>query len=204
MEATAYDHIISLDISFPVWDRCFTVAPLVVVGTKEGDHYDLAPKHMVTPLGWDNYFGFVCTPSHSTYHNVKQEKAFTVSFPWPDQTVMASLTATPRRDGEGADNKPVLKELPRLTAHIIDGVFLRDSYLLLECKLIKIVDGFGINSLIAGQIVAAYVHENALRASENEDQELLYHAPLLAYLNPGRFAAIKETYSFPFPADFKK
>ena len=65
------DNIISLDVNLPIWERVFTVAPLVVIGTKENGGYDLAPKHMATPMGFGNYFGFVCTPKHGTYHNVK-------------------------------------------------------------------------------------------------------------------------------------
>jgi hypothetical protein len=104
------DKWVSLDISQPIWGRVFTVAPLVVIGTKEGEEYDLAPKHMVTPLGHDNFFGFVCTPKHATYHNAKKEKAFTVSFVTPKQVVLASLTATPRCDD--FDGVPVVKHIP--------------------------------------------------------------------------------------------
>lgn len=204
MQHPSPEDLVSLDTDRPIWDRFFTVAPLVVIGTREGDGYDLAPKHMASPLGWDNYFGFVCTPQHRTYWNVKEEKAFTVSFPQPDQTVITSLTATPRCGDTPRGSKPVLQALPTLPAEVIDGIFLQHSYLFLECELVKIVDGFGKNSLIAGQIVAARISETVLRTSEQSDQELLYQHPLLAYLNPGRFATIRESYAFPFPANFEK
>ena len=59
--------LIELDTSVPVWEQFFTVAPLVLVGTTDPDGaLDMAPKHMVTPMGWQNYFGFVCTPAHGT------------------------------------------------------------------------------------------------------------------------------------------
>ena len=64
----------TLDVSKPIWEKIFIVAPLVVIGTKEGDGYDLAPKHMATPIGFENYFGFVCTPEHSTYVNAKKKQ----------------------------------------------------------------------------------------------------------------------------------
>jgi len=74
-----HGQVVSLDVTAPIWERFFTVAPLVVVGTREEDgSYDLAPKHMATPMGWQNYIGFVCTPRHRTYHNVRRERAFTV------------------------------------------------------------------------------------------------------------------------------
>lgn len=195
-------NLITLDTERPIWERFFTVAPLVVVGTREGNDYDLAPKHMVAPLGWQNYFGFVCTPRHSTYHNAKHTGAFTVSFPRPSQVVLASLSAAPRRDKPG--HKPVLEPLPTIPAEVVDGVFLADSYLFLECEVEGIVEGFGANSLITGRIVAAHVQEEALRYSEVSDQALLKKVPLLVYVSPGRYAVVEETFDFPFPADFQK
>jgi hypothetical protein len=62
------ERIHTLDKDQPIWDRFFTVAPLVLIGSKDEDgEFNLAPKHMVTPLGWANYIGFVCTPPHRTY-----------------------------------------------------------------------------------------------------------------------------------------
>lgn len=189
--------LVQLDTSHPIWDRFFTVAPLVVVGTREPDgQYDLAPKHMATPLSWQNYFGFVCTPMHGTYHNAKREGAFTVTFPRPGQIVETSLTATPRCDDR---SKPLLRALPTRRSGVVDGVFLEEGYLFLECELDRIVDGFGENSLIAGRIVAAEVDETSLRMADRDDGDLLAGAPLLAYLAPGRYAKIDRSLSFPFP-----
>ena len=195
------ENIITIDTEVPIWERFYTVAPLTVIGTKEGKGYDLAPKHMVTPLGWDNYFGFVCTPRHGTYHNVKEHGVFTVSYTRPNQLILASLAATPRC-GKGGE-KPVIEALPTFSATKIDGVFITDAYLFLECQLEKIIDGFGINSLITGKIIAAHVHKDALRESEVDDEQLIFNAPLMAYLYPGRFASIQATRAFPFPANFK-
>ncbi len=194
--------LVTLDTAAPIWDRFFMVFPLVVVGTREEDGtYDLAPKHMAMPMGWDNTFGFVCTPRHGTYHNAKREGVFTVSFPRPSQVVVASLTASPRCEDA---SKPTLKALPTFKAETVDGVFLEDGYVYFECKLDRIIDGFGVNSLIVGTIVAAHLDEDAARMSDEDDGDLIHQAPLLAYLAPGRFANIKETYAFPFPADFKR
>ena len=202
MLKSAPDELVSLDLSLPIWSRFFSVAPLIVVGTKEADgNYDLAPKHMAMPLGWDNYFGFVCTPSHRTYQNIVREQAFTVSFPRPDRVILTSLGATPRCED---DSKPTLTVLPTFPASVIDSVFFKDAYLFLECKLDRIVDGFGENSLIAGQIVAAYVQPQALRVADRDDRDLLIQAPLLAYLPPGRYAKIEQSFSFPFPQGFQQ
>ncbi len=194
--------LITLDTEQPIWNRFFTVAPLIAVGTREGEGYDMAPKHMATPMGQDNYFGFVCTPRHSTYHNIAREGFFTVSFPKPNQVVLASLAASPRI-GESGNEKPILEGLPLQPAPQLDAPFLKDGYLYFECEHFKTIDGFGDNSLITGRIIGAYVDEGYLRTSDQDEQELLYRSPLLAYLAHGRFAAIRESLAFPFPKDFK-
>ncbi len=202
MDTTDSPDLVKLDTSRPIWDQFFSVAPLVVVGTKEDERYNLAPKHMAFPLGWDNYFAFVCTPRHETYHSVLKTGEFTVSYPRPTQVVLASLTAEPREDLD--EPKPMLSVMPTFPASEVDGVFLEDGYLFLECRLDKVLDGFSLNSLIVGRIVAARVHPDAMRSVDRDDQDVIYHSPLLAYLNPGRYATVKESYAFPFPADFKR
>jgi flavin reductase (DIM6/NTAB) family NADH-FMN oxidoreductase RutF len=202
MPESARADCVELDVDQPIWDRVFTVAPLIVVGTREPDGtYDLAPKHMATPLSWDNFFGFVCTPSHGTYKNIVREKAFTVSFPNPDQILLTSLAASPRCDD---DTKSALVAVPTVPATRVDGVLLENAYLFLECELDRIIDGFGSNSLIAGRIVAARVSAAALRGDDRDDQELLLNAPLLAYLPPARYVAIDRSNSFPFPSGMRK
>jgi flavin reductase (DIM6/NTAB) family NADH-FMN oxidoreductase RutF len=194
--------LVELDVNEPIWDRFFWVAPLVLVGTREtGGSHDLAPKHMAIPMGWQNYFGFVCTPRHHTYSNVKRDGVFTVSYPRPSQLVLTSLAASPRC---GEEDKPALSVLPVFPASVVDGVLVDGAYLFLECELDRIVDGFGINSLIVGRIVAARVARDAERMDELEDQALVHDSPLLAYLHPGRFTTVEQSLSFPFPAGMKK
>ncbi len=197
------DGIVELDTNQPIWDYFYTIAPLVVIGTKEDDHYNLAPKHMVTPLGLQNYFGFVCTPKHSTYHNVKFYKSFTVSFPKPDQIVLTSLASLPRCEEEGWE-KNIIEQIPTFSAKKVDALFVENSYLYLECELQKIVDDFGTYSLIAGKVVAAYLDEDFLRDAEKDEQKMIYDSPMLAFLAHGRFAEVKNTYGFPYPKNFKK
>lgn len=201
-EKTDGEQVVPLSLTTPVWDRVFTVAPLVLIGTREADGaYNLAPKHLVTPLSWTNYFGFVCTPQHVTYHNIKREGVFTVSYPRPTQTVLASLTASPREDD---GSKPGISALPTWPARQIDGLFIEDATLFLECELDRIIDGFDINSLIAGRIVAAYAASDSVRQEDLDDNDLLAQAPLLAYVNWGRFARIDESFAFPFMSKFKR
>jgi len=201
-DPSSSQELIELDVSQAIWERFFWVAPLVLVGTKEADGgYDLAPKHMATPVGWEDYYGFVCTPRHRTYSNIRREQAFTVSFPRPSQLVLTSLAASPRC---GDESKPALSALPVFPANAVDGVLLEGGYLFLECALDRIIDGFGVNSLIIGRIVAARVAADALRVHEASDQALVHNSPILAYLHPGRFATIGESLTFPFPAGMRK
>ena len=65
----------SLDVNEPIWERFFTLAPIVLVGTQEPDGKpDIAPKHLAIPMSWDNYFGFDCTPTNETYTNVQRSR----------------------------------------------------------------------------------------------------------------------------------
>lgn len=192
----------TLDVARPIWDQLFLVAPLVLVGTREangGD--DLAPKHMVTPLGWQNYVGFVCTPRHGTYQNIKRDGVFALTYPKPAQWLETSLTASPRCED---NRKPQLELVHRYRSSTVDCPVVADGYLYLECELDRFVDGFGVNSLIVGQIVAASIDPAYLRAEDRDDQDLINNAPLLAYVSPGRFATIRETLAFPLPKGMKK
>lgn len=194
--------LVELDMNQPIWDRFFWVAPLVLVGTIEPDgSHDLAPKHMAMPMGWENYFGFVCTPRHHTYSNIQRDGAFTVSYPRPEQLVLASLAASPRFT---QNEKPAMKALPVFPSTTVNGVLLSGAYMFLECELDRFVDGFGVNSLIIGRVVAARVAEDSERIDEVDDQSLVHDAPVLAYLHPGRFASISDSLSFPFPSGMKK
>lgn len=203
MENIKSDNLVKLNIANSFWDQVFTVAPLIVVGTKEGTDYDLAPKHMATPIGQSNYYAFVCTPNHSTYHNVKKTREFSVSFPIPDKIVLTSLSASPRCEDLNY-KKSIVDILPTEKCESIDSVFFKDSYLFLECELVKIIDGFDNYSIIAGKIKEAFVNKDYIKVFDKEEYSQIYNNPLLAYIAYGRFARINETFSFPFPKGFKK
>jgi flavin reductase (DIM6/NTAB) family NADH-FMN oxidoreductase RutF len=201
MSTDHYADLESLDLGHSVWERIYTVAPLVLVGSKDPDGSpDLAPKHMAFPLGWDNYFAFVCAPNHATYSNIARTGEFTVSYPRPTDILNASLTAAPRCE----DTKPAVGVLETFDAREVDCVFVANSYCYLECRHMQTIDGFGRNSLIIGKIIAAHVDRKALRSTDRDDAELMMEAPQLAYLYPGRFAVIDETQAFPFPAGMKR
>lgn len=194
--------MISLELEYPLWEQVYTIAPLVLVGTREPDgSYDLAPKHMAMPMSWENHYGFVCSPSHATYVNAKRQGCFTVSFPRPDQIVITSLAAAPRYDD---DQKHSLQAIPTVAATRIDGALVADAYLHLECELDRVIDDLGPNSVIIGRVVAASVAEDSARDQDRDPQEMIAHSPMLAYLHPGRFAEITETHAFPYHVGFKR
>jgi len=203
MERIKEQDFAQLNVKQSLLDQVFTVAPLVIVGTREGEKYDLAPKHMVTPLGFGPYFGFVCTPRHNTFHNIVATGEFTVSFPKPDQLVFTSLSATPRNDS-CSKSDVVLDALPVAKALNMDVPVIEGAYLYLECRSIKILDGFDDYAIITGEVVAAYADEDYALGSERDEQDQLQENPLLVYVAPGRFARISQTFNFPFPKDFKR
>jgi flavin reductase (DIM6/NTAB) family NADH-FMN oxidoreductase RutF len=196
------DRLISLATDRPIWDRFFGVFALVIVGSKEENgRYNLAPKHLAMPLGWENHYCFVCSPAHTTYHNVRQHGAFTVSYPRLSESLLASLAAAPRCEDQ---SKPSMLVLPTFPARQVDGILVRGCYLFLECTLRSVLDGFGPNSLIIGDVIAAAAREDALRAEDRDEADQIFQYPLLAYLNPGRLAEIRQSRAFPFPKGFSR
>lgn len=187
-----------------LWSRAFLVHSLVIIGSKEEDGgYNLAPKHLALPLGFRRYFGFMGTPRKSTYRNVEREKVFTVSYPRPEQVIISSFTASQREED---DSKPVIEQVATEEARQIDGRFLKDAYLQLECRLTGVYGKFDEWEMVAGEIVAAYAHKDTLRTNgdDMDDDRLIQDSPLLAYLYPNRFSIVKESHTFPFPKDFSR
>lgn len=202
-EKDPFKDFISLNVKESIWEHFYTVAPLVVIGSKEDDGFDLAPKHMATPLGFSEFFGFVCTPRHNTYHNIKKHLRFSVSFVKPDQVLLSSLAAIPRCAVNNF-SKEITNQIPTVTTKNGASIFLQDSYVMLDCALHKVIDGFDDYSLITGRIEQAMVHKNYKIVSDEGHQKQIYDHPLLAYIAQGRFASIKETLSYPYPKDFKR
>lgn len=191
-----------LDPSRPVWEQVYSVAPLVLVGSTEPDgSFDIAPKHMATPLGWEDHFGFICTSRHRTQRNIARDGEFSVTYPRPSHVLLAAISASPPR---ADDPLPSLEALATFPASRIQPPFVTGGYLFLECRLTRIIDGFGDASLIVGRIVAAHADEDACRATDRDDADLVFANPLLAFLPPDRYAVLDDSRSFPFPAGFKR
>lgn len=198
-----FEDFISLKTESSLWEHFYTVAPLVVIGTKEEDGFDLAPKHMVTPVGFGNYFAFVCTPRHATYQNIRREKRFSVSYVKPDQVLLSSIAAIPRCSVEDFP-RDVIQHIPTVTSSDGEFIFVDDSYLFFECNLHQIFDGFDDYSIITGTIQNAFVHKDYKIHSDDGQQARIYENPFLVYLAQGRFAEVRETMAFPYPKDFQR
>ncbi len=194
---------ISLELKDSIWEHFYTVAPLVVIGSKEIQGFDLAPKHMATPLGFSDFFGFVCTERHCTYHNIKKHGRFSVSFIKPDQILLSSLAAIPRCSVNNF-SQDITQHIPSVLSEDGEMIFVKDSYAILDCSLHKIIDGFDDYSIITGRIRSAQVHRNYKIVSDEGHQKQIYDHSLLAYIAPGRFANIRETLSYPYPKDFQR
>lgn len=193
---------LDIEIDDGFWSRFYLPFSLVLIGSVEDDHFNLAPKHLAMPLSWKNDFGFICTPLHKTYQNIKLNKTFTVSYPKSEQLALASLASSPRSDEDS--NKSILDQIATSPAKKIKGIILKDAFLVYECKLTKIYDDFGENSLIAGKIIHAYADENYLRHYDQDQQQMIYDHPLPVYLHPDRYSIVEKTALFPFPEGFKK
>jgi len=192
---------VGLDLSRPVWDRFLMVAPLVIVGSREGEQIDFAPKHMVIPFGWENRIGFVCAPHHHTYQNIRRERSYTVTYLQPDDVLMVSLSSSPRCSD---DSKPALRAIPSFESKRVAASYPENGSLFFGLELEQIIDGFGRNSLIVGHIVEAMAHPDALLVSEGDDRERLSEPPLLAYVSPGYYAKVDCVNAFPFAEGWKK
>jgi flavin reductase (DIM6/NTAB) family NADH-FMN oxidoreductase RutF len=191
----------SLEVDDTLWERVFTVAPLVLVGTREPDgSADLAPKHRILQLS-GGHFGFVCRPAHATYRNALATRAFTVSWPHPGQIVKTSAASAPRCD---AGDKPALRGIRTTPATVVDGVVLEGARLMLECEYDRTIADFGGEELIIGRIVAAHADPSALRSTDRPDSALIEQSPHLAFLYPSQFATISHAVGFPFPKGFQK
>jgi flavin reductase (DIM6/NTAB) family NADH-FMN oxidoreductase RutF len=189
---------IPLGVDRPIWDRFFTVAPLVIIGSKEPDGTTSRRSTWRCRSGGR-------TPRSCAARNMacgtSRERQFTVSFPRPTEIVASSLAASPRCED---DSKPALGLLPRRPATTVDGVLIDDCYLYLECTLHSMLDGFGANSLIIGDVVAASASEDYLRMDDRDCGEQLFQPPLLVYASPCRYATLRETAQFPLPEGFSR
>ena len=123
-----------------------------------GGGHDLAPKHMAMPLGWGGWFAFACSPTHATQSNAQRTGAFTVSFRVPTG---ADRLDQPRRlaPGRGRAEAGAGGDRDGARNHVVEGVLVEGAYLWLECELDRVIEGYGENSLITGELTASAADE---------------------------------------------
>ena len=126
-------HIIELDAGKPIWDRCFMVAPLVLVGTRDEDgSLDLAPKAHGVPDG------LAGTTSGLSAAPVTRHTS-TSSEPASSRSAIPSLPryftqVSPRHRATRVVRRPSCRAFPTFPAKKVDGEFIEDAYLFLECR----------------------------------------------------------------------
>ncbi len=157
------DALVELPVGPELWERVFSVAPLVLVGTKEGDGCDFAPKHMAMPLGWEGFYCFVCTPRARDLP--EREGASAVHGQLPAARADRGVEPRRRRSVRGRRRSRRWPPCRRSRARVVDGCVVEGCPFYLECELERIVDGFGPNSLIVGRVVAASAAREALRGA---------------------------------------
>lgn len=197
----AGSEFVELDLDGPLLDRAFRIAPLVLVATMDADgRPDVAPKHMTMPVG-ERHVAFTCTPAHATLGNAIETGAFTVSWLRPQDVLLASLAAAPRfRDG----TKPSLAAVPTRPATVVDGVVVDRASIAVECRLERIVEGFGRWQVVVGSIVHAAIARDTLLGTDEDPQDVLARAPVLAYLHPDHVATISRADRFPYHEGFRR
>jgi hypothetical protein len=195
--------VVELDTSASIWERSFTLFPLVVVGSldREGA-LDLAPKHLAMPMSWQNDFGFVCTPRHRTYDNVRTTGVFTVTYVRPDQAVFASLAASPRdADGNKADHRPARDHAGEAHRRALPRRRLPVPRVRAAPHLRRLRQEQPDHGPHRGRPGRGRRRAQRRRWTT---RTCCSRAPLLAYLYPGRFATVADSNQLPFPAGFSR
>ena len=113
---------------------------------------------------------------------------------------MAALAVSPRW---GDDSNAALMPFPSPFAAKVQSPRQLEPSLFVGCRLDRVVDNFGFNSLIVGRFVPAQIRAAALRRDDKEDEDTATESPLLAYASPGRFVTIDKSVAFLFPAGFR-
>ena len=171
------EDLVTLGQDWPVWDRVFTVNPLVLIGTRERERW-IRPRPQAhgVPHGLGE---LLRVRLHPAPRDLPQRQARGRLH----RQLSEADAGRPREPGGITQRErrfqASLYALPTFPASEVDGVFIQDAYLFLECVLDRIVDDFGENSLIAGRVVAAHVSEDYLRASERDDNDLIHESRYL-------------------------
>jgi flavin reductase (DIM6/NTAB) family NADH-FMN oxidoreductase RutF len=143
------------------------VTPVWVVGT-----FDQAGKPNVMTAAWA---GICCSQppcvyvslrkATSTYDNLMARKAFTISFPSEDYVKEADFFGI----ASGHDTeKFTATNLTPVKSSLVDAPYVKEFPLVLECKVIKIVE-IGLHTEFIGEVLDAKADEAVLDKNNRPD-----------------------------------
>jgi len=175
----------------------FRSANLVLVTTLASSGVpNVAPKTQVMPVGRKGYWAFACCDRHHTYQNVIQQGEFVINFPGPELIEQVSQAAREFPPGTDEISEAGLTAMGSQEVRVPS---IAECRVHLECKRYQVIDGYGEESLIVGEVVAVTVDEELVDAGA----ELLEEYPLLVYVYPGHYTGIEHVKRFRFPRNYK-
>ena len=137
----AAQRAIPIPVERPIWGRFFTVAPLVIVGTVEGEGYDLAAEAHGDAARLGQLLLLRLQPRAPDPGQRRADGRLHGQLPAPGRDPRRQPRRPPR--APRTSQSPALAAIRTFPAREVHGVLVEDSYLWLECELDRIVDGFG-------------------------------------------------------------
>ncbi len=177
--------------------RFFRPANLVLVTTLSPNGVvNVAPKTQAMPIGRKGYWAFACCARHHTYQNIEHQGEFVINFPGPG--LIERVAQTARDVPPGTDE---IKEagLTAMEARRVKVPVVAECGVNVECRRHQVIDGYGDESLIVGEVVAVTIDEVLVDAGV----ETLHTFPLLVYVYPDHYAVVDRVERFRFPEDYK-
>jgi len=157
---------------------------------------NVAPKTQVMPIGRKNYWAFACCGSHHTYQNVVQQGEFVINIPGPELIDHISRSSA---DFPLGTDEIKAAGLTALSSKIVVPPSIAECRVHIECRRYQVLDGFGNDSLIIGQVIACFGDSGFV----STDPAILREYPLLAYIHPNHYATIDRVERFSFPRNYK-
>lgn len=160
------------------WKPLVTIKPLILVTTRSGKGVNNgAVKSLALQCSFEPYrYGFVCTPDHDTYKNIKETREFGINFPAPEfeKNIMSF----------GRDFPEDIDEMMEAGIQVFYSEkgsvpLISDCYFSLECRLDQIID-WENSSLIIGRVYMGWANSDYIQKTDKEKLE----DGILSYLYP--------------------
>jgi len=139
--------------------------PVMVVGT-----YDKSGKANVMTASWG---GICCSQppcvavslrkATSTYSNIVERKAFTVSFPSEAHVKQADYFGLV--SGRNTDKFAATKLTPKKSS-LVDAPYVKEFPVILECQLLHVLE-LGVHTQFVGEVLDAKVDEGVMGPGES-------------------------------------